>query len=146
MYMCALLLAPGAGASGASFSRTNSATIQEDAEGTPSPTAAAAAKDGDDDIAGHDIVWLRYSDVGLFSQPDDMSQAKLGTFYQVLDAASGLEVWPHDSCCDMSHVRTKHTCVVCAASAICCRRASHAPLICRPANSIAVTVSEATIS
>jgi hypothetical protein len=39
-------------------------------------------------------VWLRYSDVGLFSQPDDLSQTKLGTFYQVLDAASGLEVRP----------------------------------------------------
>jgi hypothetical protein len=49
--------------------------------------AATAGEDVDDDG-----VWLRCSDVGLFTQADDLAQARLGTFYQVLDSASGLEV------------------------------------------------------
>jgi hypothetical protein len=49
-------------------------------------------REEEEEDRSHGIVWLRYSEVGLFSQPDDLSQAKLGTFYQVLDAASGLEV------------------------------------------------------
>lgn len=48
---------------------------------------ATAGKDVDDDG-----VWLRCSNVGLFTQADDLAQARLGTFYQVLDSTSGLEV------------------------------------------------------
>ncbi|WIA17366.1 hypothetical protein OEZ85_014227 [Tetradesmus obliquus] len=91
----------GAQASGGSFSRSSSTTIQEAAEAssssgssstTPAPAASTAAANEEDAAeAGHGIVWLRYSEVGRFSQPDDLAQAKLGTFYQVLDAASGLE-------------------------------------------------------
>jgi hypothetical protein len=104
-----LLLPAGAQAPGGSFSRSSSTTIPEAAQESSSSgsssntqehatTAAAAAASGEaaQEEKSHDVVWLRYSDVGLFSQPDDLSQAKLGTFYQVLDAASGLEV----RCCN----------------------------------------------
>lgn len=96
------MLLSGAQASGGSFSRSSSTTIQEAAEAssssgssstTPAPAAStAAANEEGAEEGGHGIVWLRYSEVGRFSQPDDLAQAKLGTFYQVLDAASGLEV------------------------------------------------------
>lgn len=56
------------------------------------PGAAAAADTPAAADPDHESIWLRYSEVGLFTQADDLAQAKLGTFYQVLDAASGLEV------------------------------------------------------
>lgn len=66
---------------GGSFSSHGPGAAAASAPGSAAALAAAAAS------ADEERIWLRYSEVGRWTEGDDSGQAQLGTFYQVLDTA-----------------------------------------------------------